>query len=245
MAPGRQVMRLGGHDVAVTSAGAGEESVVLVHGIGVSGRYFGPLVDVLARTTRVVVPDLPGFGTSPRPSRALGIDEHARVVIELVERCGLDRPVVLGHSMGAQVAAEVAVQRPGLVGGVVLAGPVVEPGARSVARQAWRLVSDYRLEALRANLITVADWLRCGPVYYGETLPSMMAYPLEDRIAEVLEPVVLLRGERDPVAPRPYLELLADRALAARIVVVPGEGHIAMYRRPELVAAVCRGVRVR
>lgn len=242
MADVRRTTRLLGHEVAVHEAGTGPDGVVLVHGIGVSARYFARLVEVLATTGRVLTPDLPGFGASPRADHDLTIEEYAAVIAALVEESGLERPVVLGHSMGAQVVAEMAVQNPGLADRIVLVGPVVQPGTRSVTRQAWRLIRDYAYETTAVNLITMTDWFRCGPRRYARTLAPMMGYPLEQRLAEVTEPVVLVRGERDLVAPREYLELLASRCAHGSVVEIPREGHVVMWRQPEAVAAVCRQV---
>lgn len=216
--------------------------VVLVHGIGVSGRYLAPLAAELGRTSTVLLPDLPGFGSSPHPDDPLTIEDHARVVLALVDAEGLDRPILVGHSMGAQVVAEAAVQRPGVAAGVVLIGPVTEPGARSALRQAWRLARDYRHECARANMITITDWFRTGPRWYLATVPPMIDYPLEERIAAVDAPVLLVRGVKDPVCPPDYLHRLAARARDAQVVEVPGEGHIVMMRRPGTSAALCRSV---
>lgn len=235
-----EVVDVLGHEVAVLDAGSGEQGVVLVHGIGVSCRYFGPLARSLAATTRVIALDLPGFGSSGRPPAALSIEEHAAVVEAVVARSGLVRPVLVGHSMGAQVVTEVAARNPGLAQRVVLVGPVAEPGARSALRQAWRLARDARHETAGANRIMLADWLRTGPRRYLETVPAMLGYRLEDRVGDVVEQILLVRGERDPVTPPDYLHRLAMAARDAAVVEVAGEGHIAMFRRPEVVAELCR-----
>lgn len=242
MAPDSPLIRLGGYDVSVADTGPGSDPVVLVHGLGVSRRYFGPLQRVLAADRRVVAPDLPGFGRSPAPGAALSIEEHATVLEELLVRRGIERPVLIGHSLGAQVVTEVAARNPGLAARIVLIGPVVEPGTRSAVRQAWRLVRDTRFETVSTNAIMMTDWLRCGLPQYLATVPSMIAYRLEDRLAGVTAPVVLVRGEHDPVAPIDYLERLALRVAQADVVEVPHEGHVVMYRSPERVARLCDGV---
>lgn len=160
-----------GHDVAWWTTGDGPVDVVLVHGIGVSGRYFGPLAAELAGRARVVVPDLPGFGDSPRPSAPLSVEEHAQVVAGLVERLGLRRPVLVGHSMGAQVVTEVAVRRPDLTAGIVLVGPVADPRARSAVRQGLRLLRSVPYEPVRGALLQVREWLRTGPRWFAATPP--------------------------------------------------------------------------
>ena len=71
-----------GIDIYYEVQGEGEP-IVLVHGLGVSGRYFESLGNELARSFRVSIPDLPGWRTSERPRRALTLDELAEVLAEL------------------------------------------------------------------------------------------------------------------------------------------------------------------
>jgi pimeloyl-ACP methyl ester carboxylesterase len=71
----------------------------------------------------------------------------------------------------------------------------------------------------------------------------MLGYPLEDRLPLVTAPVVLVRGAKDTVAPRDYLDLLAVRAQQGSVVQIEDAAHVVMYSRPALVAEVCRGVR--
>ncbi|WP_250444914.1 alpha/beta fold hydrolase, partial [Actinotalea sp. C106] len=247
-----RTVRAGDHAVVVeewdAARGSAGTTVVLVHGIGVSHRYFGPLARVLAaESVRVLAPDLPGFGRSPRPSRLFAVEDHARLLAVVLEE--LDVPtrgpvVLLGHSMGCQVTTELALRRPDLVDRLVLVGPVADPSARSATRQAWRLLRDAPHEPCSANSIMLSDWLRTGPRWYAGTLPTLLDYPLEDRLPEVDAPVTLVRGEHDPVCPAPYLTGLAEQVRRASgapvpVVEVPGEGHIAMHRHPALVAALC------
>ncbi|MBO1752645.1 alpha/beta hydrolase [Actinotalea sp. BY-33] len=251
-----RTVRAGDLTVVVEEWGAEQEAagstVVLVHGIGVSHRYFAPLARTLASASasasvRVLAPDLPGFGRSELPARPFAVEDHARVLAVVLEQLGATAsgPVVLlGHSMGCQVAVELAARRPDLVDRLLLVGPVAEPAARSAVRQAWRLLRDAPREPWSANSIMVSDWLRTGPRWYAGTLPTMLGYRLEDRLLEVAVPVLLVRGEHDPVCPPRYLTDLAERVRDASgapvpVVEVPGEGHIAMYRHPALVAALC------
>ena len=244
VAPGQRTPQAGGviihaagHDVACRTAGSGPVGVILVHGIGVSGRYFTPLARVLARSARVWVLDLPGFGGSPRPAAPLSIREHADVVAGVIATAGLRRPVVVGHSMGAQVATELALVHPKRVGALVLIGPVVDPTARSGVRQAARLLRDVAHESPATTVMQVREWLRCGPRWYAATLPRMLEYPMEERAGGLRQPTALVRGDRDPVSPARYLTMLARR-VPAGTVAVPRAGHVAMARRPEAVADV-------
>jgi pimeloyl-ACP methyl ester carboxylesterase len=199
-----------------------DRAVVLVHGIGVSSRYFAPLERDLSAHATVLAPDLPAA---------------------LIEQTGLRRPLVVGHSMGVQFVTELAVRRPDLVGAVVLMSPVTDPAARSAWRQAFRLTLDVFREPWHGSLLQFREWLRTGVRWYLRTLvPHMRDYPLEHRIQDLTVPVTLVRGTQDPVAPSGYVRSLAVRAQDARLVEVPGTAHLVMYERPDVIAALCRGL---
>lgn len=117
-------------------------TVVLVHGIGMSHRYHRRLLRMLSAEARVVAVDLPGFGGLPKPREDVDIGRMARLLIQLLPIvCG--GPVILvGHSMGAQWAAEVAHLAPHLVRSLVLIGPVADDEHRSLPAQAFALAVD-------------------------------------------------------------------------------------------------------
>ncbi len=212
------------------------EVVVLVHGIGVSERYFRPLARELAVDRRVLVPDLPGFGRSPRPDHAPSIAELARAVRQLLEQRGVERAVLVGHSMGAQVVAEAMHQAPGTVTRGILIGTVIDPSAPGVLRQGLRLLRDGLYEPPSVNAVIVTDYLRAGPRWYSAMLPRMLAYDTEAAVRQVPGELVLARGERDPVSSRGWLHHLAEVAPRGTAAEVPGAGHVAMHTHPGVVA---------
>jgi pimeloyl-ACP methyl ester carboxylesterase len=200
---------------------------VLLHGIGVSHRYLARLHQELALTANVYSFDLPGFGDAPRPTRQVPVGEYAAFVSAALSDAGVTSCVVIGHSMGTQHAVELALQEPDLVAGVVLMGPVVDPRRRSVARQALALTRDAMFsESLSANAIVFSDYFRAGPRWYLTELPVMMEYPLEARIPGVSQPVLVLRGGRDPVAGRDWCQRLAAQAPQGSLTEIPGQGHV-------------------
>ena len=75
-------------------------AVVLVHGLGLSGRYMVPVARHLARHYRVFAPDLPGFGDSEKPRRALDVPELGDALAAWIRATGLGRAVPLGNSFG-------------------------------------------------------------------------------------------------------------------------------------------------
>jgi len=106
--------------------------VLLLHGLVASGLYWGGAYDALADHHRLVVPDLLGFGRSPRPASGYGPDDHAEAVITCLDDLGVVEPVTIGaHSLGGLVALRLAVTHPERVAGVVAFGPPLYPDAAS------------------------------------------------------------------------------------------------------------------
>ncbi|WP_050670844.1 alpha/beta fold hydrolase [Luteipulveratus halotolerans] len=162
-----------------------DPAVVLVHGLGLSGRYLEPLMGELDGL-HVLAPDLPGIGDSDRPDRPLTVTEHADALATWIDTVGLDRPLLVGHSVGAQVAALAAERHPEQASGLVLISPNGDPLARAPLRQAARLVLDAPLE--RPSLIPVAtvDYLRSGPWRMWRTLHGSSDIDLEAHLRRIL-----------------------------------------------------------
>ncbi|MFG6402824.1 alpha/beta fold hydrolase [Microbacterium sp. P04] len=229
-----RVFRVLSTDTAGAAAGS---PYVLIHGIGMSHRYFTRLHDELAADAPVHSIDLPGFGGLPKPGRDLDVTEMATSLAEVIDRV-IGEPVVLvGHSMGAQWVVELAALRPDLVLGVVAMGPVSDDRHRTVMAQARALALDSLGEPPRANAIVFGDYLRCGVRWYLTQVRHMVSYPIEDRVAQLRAPLLVLRGGSDPIAGVDWCRRLRDRALDAAFVTVPRGFHVVQWSAPRAVAS--------
>jgi len=129
--------RIAGSEAHWLAAGRGAP-VVLVHGLGNSSLVWRRVISGLARTHRVIAPDLPGFGhSSPVETHRL-LDAYSQFVAELVEHAGRGVPAaIVGNSTGGAVALRVALTRPELVSRLVLVDPA---GVGQGVPSWWRLV---------------------------------------------------------------------------------------------------------
>lgn len=216
------------------------QGILLVHGLGVSGKYFKPLIRFLSPSYRVITPDLPGFGASAHVHPSLTIPEQAAAMEQVMDLVGLDRPILLGHSMGAQVVTEMAVRRPERTRGVVLVGPVVDPAFPTAFAQGWRLARDSALEPLPLKALTTREYFRAGPRSYRQSLAHMLAYRIGDRVAQVTAPVEALRGSHDPIASQAFVNALAAAAPSGRAYELPKARHMAVATRADIIANLCR-----
>ncbi len=224
-------------DAPAAAAAPDPPAIVLVHGIGVSHRYLRRLHEVLAETREVVSVDLPGFGGLPKPPGDLDVPAMATALATVIESLGRGPVALVGHSMGTQWVVEVGLQRPDLVTDVVIMGPVTDSAHRSVVAQTAALAVDTLGETPRINAIVFSDYLRCGPRWYLAQLRHMLTYPIEERVAQLKVPLVIIRGARDPIAGLEWCRHLRDRAARATVVQIPGGHHVVQESRPRAAAS--------
>ena len=128
------------------SADANGRTVVLMHGRNFFGLYWAQTIDFLtSRGYRVVVPDQVGFGKSSKPDVPHSVHAHARNTRQLLEALGVQRAVLVGHSLGGMMAFRFALMYPDAVERLVLEAPIG--------------LEDYRIPvpyATRAELTTEA-----------------------------------------------------------------------------------------
>jgi 2-hydroxy-6-oxonona-2,4-dienedioate hydrolase len=210
--------------------------VVLVHGLSVSSRYMVPVARRLAPYRDVYAPDLPGFGLSEKPPRALTIPELAEVLLSWMDVVGIERAVMLGNSMGCQIIAEAAARRPERVAAAVLVGPTMDRRARTVAGHAWRLLRALRHEPLASIVTQGSDYLRAGPIRTLATLRHALRDPIERKLLLLRGPALFVRGGSDPIAPQAWVEELAALVPDSELLVIADGPHALNYDRPGALA---------
>jgi pimeloyl-ACP methyl ester carboxylesterase len=95
--------------------------VVLLHGGLGSGEMFGPILDTLAAGHQLIVPDLQGHGRTADIDRPIDIRLMADDIAALIDHLGLQKPDVVGYSLGGGVALQLAIRHPEKVGRLVSA----------------------------------------------------------------------------------------------------------------------------
>jgi len=225
--------------VRVNSIGAtGERPFVLIPGIGVSSTYFERLAPNLNEFGPVYALDLPGFGGVPHPDSAMSIRHYADLVGRVIDELGLDDPIVVGHSMGSQVVADLASRRDDL-SSIVLIGPVVNPAERRLLTQAKHFLRAAAHEPGTVKVLAVSAYLFCGVKWFSRVLPQMMTYRIEDALPKITAHTLVIRGEFDGVAPRDWVKRMGELLPSSRLWEMPGAAHSVMYAHAAEVARLC------
>jgi pimeloyl-ACP methyl ester carboxylesterase len=238
--------------------------VVLIHGVGSFWQAWKPVIDAMRGQRDVIALDLPGFGGSP--TLPIGVEPNAQAlagaVADFLGSLGVERPVVGGNSLGGWVALELArLGRARAVVGVSPAGfanRVERVTARAQLRAAWRGavqmpgVTEQLLRRPRGRVLALGN-LSGKPV----RTPAAEAIAATRNLAasagfdgtvntitkdrftggdEIGVPVTLVWGTRDMI----LFPWQAKRALKelprARLVPLPGAGHVPMWDDPETIA---------
>ncbi|UUR09014.1 alpha/beta fold hydrolase [Sphingomonas glaciei] len=123
-----RLVQAGGTLLHVTEQGDGPP-LLLIHGLGAQLRSFaGEMVDELALDHRVIRVDRPGSGYSPPlPSRSQHLAHQAEAIAALIDELGLERPWLVGHSLGGALSLHVGERFPDKVAGLALIAPATQP----------------------------------------------------------------------------------------------------------------------
>ena len=210
-----EVVLLHGHRVSCRIGGTTGPVLLLLHGLLGSGASFGPALDELARTHRVVAPDLLGHGASEKPSGDYSLGALATLARDLLVVLGVESATVVGHSLGGGVAMQLAYQFPASVERLVLVdsgglGRNVSPALRAVALPGaeWVLPAVFNPYAARAAARLLRPLQRVTPPALAQVVAGLATLAdAEARTAFVLtaRSVIDVGGQRVSATDRLYL----------------------------------------
>lgn len=258
---GGHVLELDGPDLNVREYGPpGERAVVLLHGYSASIEWWEQVAPQLARDQRVIAIDLVGHGGSEAPSDGAAYQsaEQAKAVRNALVALGVRHAVLVGHSMGGAVSAELARQYPDLVERVVVSDT---PGADDLVAMpllgkmvCWPVIGP-ALDLFRGVDAISEGSLQTGfaadypvPEYAHRSLERLTynglcdstegPHPTVETLAALHKPVLVVWGDQDVLTPTtPNVERYTAAGLAP--VVINGSGHTPMVEQPDqFLAAV-------
>lgn len=241
-----------GQDLSVRVDGNGA-AVLLVHGWMMTGAVWDTcLRSVDARERRFIVPDQRGTGSSSRTGSDYSLAQHARDLIAVLDAAGVADAVVVGHSMGGQLALYLAAHFPERVRAVMALNPVPPAGLPLPAdavglfrtsagdRGKQSTILDLACKSLAAEeknrLLDLAETV-C-PASIEGAFDAWVAGGFEAKLGELKAPVLVLATE-DPFLPPDFLNASVVSKLArGRMAVLKGAGHYPQCEKPEETAAL-------
>jgi pimeloyl-ACP methyl ester carboxylesterase len=248
-----QYAEVNGINLYVETYGSGRPLILLHGGLG-SGEMFGPVIPALAEKRQVIAPDLQGHGRTADIDRPIDIRLMADDIAALIDHLGLDRPDVVGYSLGGGVAMQTAAKYPEKVGRLVMASVYLRPD-----------VVDPALRAQQGQVsAAAAEFMKDTPMYqlYQRVAPRPEDFPrLLDKLGEVMAqdydytdevrglrvPTLIAAADADQAPPSHYVEMfkLLDGGLrdggwmgenrpkgGHALAIVPGLTHYNLFSSP-------------
>ena len=239
-----------------------EDPVVLLHAFPLNSRMWAPQIKALAGHRRVIAPDYPGFGKSPRPPAQPDVRYYAEQVGELLDKLKLDRVVLGGLSMGGYVAFACLRLFPERVSALLLANTRPEPDdedarearretAHRVAEQGVRVLPKLQMERLLApdtmeNNKDVVEFVRgmileSSPDGVVAALGAMRERPdSTDLLQRINIPTLVVGGVDDTLSTPEIMGGMAERIPDSRHATLPKAGHLSNLEAQEgFNAALC------
>lgn len=237
-------------------AGSGTP-VLLIHGVGMNAVIWQPQIELMRDRHDLIAIDMLGHGSSPLPPENANVSDFADQAIRLLDHLGLASVSIVGHSMGALVALEIALRAPSRVSSVVCLNAVFRrpPAlAQAVRERAAALGSHGDPSAIAA---TLARW-------FGDPLPASLAGAAEtaraaledvsaegyartyrlfaradtqhvDRLADLAAPALFMTGSEDRNSTPAMSAAMARLAPRGQCLVLSGERHMMAIASPEKV----------
>jgi pimeloyl-ACP methyl ester carboxylesterase len=232
---------LDGTDLYYGDHGSGPAVVLLHGGMMTPELSYGSLIPALARSHRVITPELQGHGHTADTERPISFDTLADDITGLLGQLGIAHADLVGYSLGGMVALDLVTRRPELVDRLVLlAAPQKSEGYLPP-------------EELGPELMPTEEDGRQWEAAYRAAAPDPEGfYPFlaklsavvaagqewsDDQLRAITSPTLVMVGDRDFMTVEHAVamtELLPD----AQLAVLPGTTHVGISRRPELLTAI-------
>ncbi|MGH9457704.1 MAG: alpha/beta fold hydrolase [Thermoanaerobaculia bacterium] len=232
----------------------GEGTPVLwIHGFPLSSKIYDPQLEIAG--VRHIVPDLPGFGTSPPPVGEMTMDAYAEGVLAILDAAGAASAVVAGLSMGGYIALAVARRAMERLCGLILIDTREtaddEPGRakrfemiETVQREGTGPVVEAMLpkmltEETRANDATAVERVRrimesASPEGVVAALRAMAARPdSSDFLPKIEVPALVVAGREDPITPPADAERMRQAIPGAELAIIDRAAHLSNFERSE------------
>lgn len=227
-------------------------AIVILHGWGLSGKTFAPLVKSLKNLGyRVWAPDMPGFGDTRTPDKPLTLNDYAKFLDDYLRIHSIEQPILIGHSFGGRVSLKYNELYPNNVRVLILSGT---PGFTPIPKK--KLLLFITLAKIGKLLFSippfslVQDAVRKWYYYVvgakeffraegamRETFKNIVSQDLLTAMECVNIPTLLLWGEYDIIVPISIAERMHRIISGSELIVIPEADHGVPFKQPEVFAS--------
>ena len=228
-------------------------TLLCIHGAGNNGHSFMPMLERLGNAHSVIAVSLPAHARSGGLESLESVQAMAAHTAGVIDALALQRPVVMGHSMGGAVAIELALAHPDALGGMVIVGSLAKfpplpdeafkPLRDVVQGRARRSFPREAYSPSTPDEVVHRGWMedaKTDPrVMLGDLL-ALRGWAAEQRLDEIAAPTLVIWGEDELPPMRDGGLALSQGIAGARTLTVPEAGHMVHFEKPDAVADAVR-----
>jgi 3-oxoadipate enol-lactonase len=231
---------------------AGDPPVLLLHSLATHGAMWSAQIPIWGRSFRVIVPDLPGHGSTPADPALHRFEDFAASVVRLLDSIAVERIAVVGLSLGGMIGQALALRYPDRVGALVLAhtfarvsGPMLPVWKERQATvelqgmegQVLPTLERWFTPAFRAasplTLAWIADMIRATqPAGYCAVAESIQHLDFLDRLTVIQQPTLVVAGSQDKGASPEVAAQMHARLPNGRLLILENAGHLGCVDQP-------------
>jgi 2-hydroxy-6-oxonona-2,4-dienedioate hydrolase len=241
-----------GHKIRYLEEGSSDKNIILVHGLGGSAERWLKVIPLLSTKYRVIAPDMIGFGDSDKPSTDYTIEFFAKFLSSFIDYLGINKTILIGTSLGGQIAAECA-GSDGAIEKLVLVAP------SGVMKQSTPTLDAYMMAALYPNQsnarmafemmshsgtveeFTVNDFVKRmsapnAKLAFVSSVLSVKNSQIRDSLLKIKIPALLVWGKEDKMIPIKYAKEFLDSIRDCKLLELKGIGHLPHVEHPKIFA---------
>jgi pimeloyl-ACP methyl ester carboxylesterase len=230
--------------------------VVFLHGFTDSRRSFEGVFHQLPGNLRAIAISQRGHGASEQPAMGYRASDFAGDLAAFMDSLGIGHAVLVGHSMGSQVAQRFAIEYPHRALGLVLIGAYPTMRNNAAVRDLWdssvstltdpvdpNFVASFQLSTLARPVsaewldMVVKESLRVPAAVWREACAGFLEDDTTDELEQIMAETLILWGERDVICSRADQAVLAAGIKRSRLKVYSGGGHGLHWEEPARIAA--------
>ncbi|MFA7243957.1 MAG: alpha/beta hydrolase [Patescibacteria group bacterium] len=235
----KEQLNIGGTLVSYYKFGTGKKAIVFLHGWRSDGMVWKNVADSIDQNLfSIYLVDLPGFGSSPKPSTVFTVSDYAKVVAGLIDKLGCEKVIIVGHSFGGRIAIKLSVEYSDLVSRLVLvdSAGIRSPKADNYNRMAKIAKPFFKpkfMQGLRKLIykrIGSEDYLETSELR--ETYKNLISEDLSVFLSKIDAPTLVVWGEDDESTPIEDARVIHKKIKDSRLEIVKNAGHFSFLEKP-------------
>ncbi|KKQ98712.1 MAG: Alpha/beta hydrolase family protein [Parcubacteria group bacterium GW2011_GWC2_39_11] len=223
---------------------------LILHGWGSRKEKWQYVADILAeKGINVIIPDLPGFGKSEQPKIAWSLDNYCDFIVDFVNKIGVDKFYILGHSFGGAIAAKCDLRFPErieklfLVGAACYRRRLFKTRIFYIVSKALKIFSFipgyFYLKKIFYRFIVKSDYISTKGIMREIYLQLVNKdYPSESILSQIKDPTIIIWGEKDRITPMKDALLINKKIKGSILEILKKSGHSSYSDYPEELAKI-------